>query len=292
MKGFVEGLTKSVTNLERSFEEAAKTAIRPDASAADVKEAWERVVETAQDTNQTVSNAAREEWREHVLKGLEESGMSKEEAEKWFLDRWNKVKSLADKGIRLAPKAGLTAKAGAFAIFAAVSAVVGLVLSQDSFNSGQQMGRWSSGFDRRMYQARAEDQLAVSQQEFMQMGNLLSPSANIPPEAFEAPEVAAAPVAAAPEVELPVSVAAVAANPVQVEVVNNGQTYTGQTTVRQFYRAVPQARPQIQWHIEHGYDSPAWYRLDTPPLDNWHSSPPHHVNIDVNAGFASAHFHM
>lgn len=294
MKGFVEGITKSVTNLERTFEETVRTGvIRPDSTEAD-SSVWEKVVKAAQDTDATARDAARKEWREHVLKSLEDSGMSKEEAEKWFFDRWNTVKSLADEGIQYAPKIGLAAKATALAIFAAVTALVGTVLSGGAFNSGQQTRQWSNEFDRRMDQVRYQDQLTMNQQEFMQMGTLLSPSANIPAAAFQPPAIAAVPraVAVEPEVALPASVAAVADNPVQVEIVNNGSTYTGQTTVRQFYRAVPQARPQIQWHIDHGYDHPEWYRLDTQPLGNWRNSPAHHVNIDINAGFASAHFHM
>lgn len=296
MKGFVKGYTKAVTNLERTFEDAVKTTLKPDATQADIDEAWAKVSQASQDTNQTARDAAREEWREHVLKNLQDSGMSKEEAEKWFIDHWEKVKSMADKGIKYASKAGLAAKAGALALFAAVTALVGSVLSKESFDSGQQTRQWSSRMDRTIDQARTMDQLSVSQQEFMQMGNTLSLSAQIPPEAFQPPAAAAAapaPPAPAPApAALPAPVAAVAGNPVQVEVNNNGRTYTGRTTIREFYRAVPQARPQIQWHIEHDYDNPAWYRLGPQPQDNWHDSPNHHVNIDVDAGFASAHFHM
>jgi hypothetical protein len=88
---------------------------------------------------------------------------------------------------------------------------------------------------------------------------------------------------------MPAAVAAIAQAPVQVEVQNGASTYTGTTTVSQFYRAVPQARPAIEnhaFHIEHGYDKPTnWNQIVRDAYE-------HHVNIDVNAGFASAHFHM
>lgn len=304
MKGFVQGVTKSVTRVEQAFERAANKTVQqlsnPNAvSQADVDDAWQDFRDTCKDTESTASDSAREEFREHITKGMQEAGMARDEAEKWFEQKWADAKDLADKGIKYAPEAGRFAWGSALRAFAFVAATVGAIgvyFGIDANKEGEQARETLNRSNLELDQARMQIQLAMNTEEFMRMGSALN-IPNIPPEVFVPPAAAAAAAPAPPPppvaAPLPAPVAAIAEAPVQVEVTNGASTYRGTTTVRQFYRAVPQARPAIEnhaFHIEHDYDKPTdWSKIGRE--DNWRDQQ-HHVNIDVDAGFASAHFHM
>jgi hypothetical protein len=301
MKGFVEGVTKAVTRVEQAFERAANKTIQqisdPKAvSQADVDDAWREFRDVCKETESTASSAARDEFKEHITKGMREAGMGKEEAEKWFEQKWVDVKNLADKGIKYAPEAAKVAKRSFLSGLAFVVATVGAIgiyFGIDANKEGEKARENLNQSNLALDQARMHIQLAMSTEEFMRMGNSLNVP-NIPPEVFAPPQAVAAPAAALPAaVAMPAAVAAIAEAPVQVEVNNGTSTYTGTTNVREFYRSVPQARPAIEnhaFHIEHDYDKPTdWSKVGRD--DNWREQQ-HHVNIDVDAGFASAHFHM
>jgi hypothetical protein len=302
MKGFVQGITKSVTRAEQAFERAAtKTAQQlssPNAvSQPDVDEAWQEFRDACRDTESIASDSAREEFREHITKCMQEAGMSKAEAEKWFAQKWMDVQKLAEKGRKYGPEAARSAGSSvlrAFVFVAATVGAIGVYFGIDANKQGDQARQSLNRGNLQLDQARMNIELSMSTEEFTSMGGTLN-IPNIPPEVFSPP---AAPAAAAPPplpaaAPMPAAVAAIAQAPVQVEVQNGASTYTGTTTVSQFYRAVPQARPAIEnhaFHIEHGYDKPTnWNQI---VRDAYEHQQQHHVNIDVNAGFASAHFHM
>ncbi len=308
MKGFVDGFTKAVTKAEQTFEKAARKTAEQLADPrsvpqSDVDDAWREFADACKDTESTVSDAAREEFKEHILKNMQAAGMSKEEAEKWFEQKWTDVKDLADKGIQYAPKAGLAIKMAGLAVAAAVVGGIGLIFAPTASNQGQKFAENMGRDNVMLAQVEANVQLSVSAERFAEMGSLLN-IPEVPPSAFQVPEAAAAqpamPVAAAAvpaPIALPAPVEAIANVPVAVEVNNGSNTYRGRTNVGDVYRTVPEAREQIEHYtstIQHDYIDKSLLNPNRVPDEpreperSWQ----HHVNIDVDAGFASAHFHM
>jgi hypothetical protein len=80
-----------------------------------------------------------------------------------------------------------------------------------------------------------------------------------------------------PPVELPQAVAAASALPVAVEVRQGQNVYAGATTVGRVYQTLPQAREQIEDRVREMPDRSASHIR---------------VDIDVDAGFARATFHI
>jgi hypothetical protein len=285
-KAFIEGMKGIPANLEKHFENAANKVTKvigdPNATFSDYRDAMDYVDQefknACQETGTTASNAAREEFEEHVLKRL-----SKEDAERWFEHKARAVKDLAEKARDAAPKVGLAAKAAGLAVSAAVVAIFGVIVGISGNKEGRELA--STAFNLKF---------AASTEEFVGMVNALN-IPNLPVSALVIPE---APVAApyiAP-VAMPASVEAVANVPVDVEVDNGTSTYKGATNIGNVYRAVPEARHTIEEHastIEHDYNKPTDFKGMVNRIFNDESHQQnHHGDINVDAGFASAHFHM
>jgi hypothetical protein len=233
MKGFVEGVTKAITKTEQAFEKYAfkyglRSADPGNISEEEVQQAWRDIFNTGKEDESITSGAARTEFKQHIVKNMQASGMSEAEAKKWVDQQLLKVKDLGDKVRETVPK---VEKAGRFMLlkFLGAIAVVGGVLTVISgvhrpVPEGEKMLAVTRRLDAITEEIKAAQAFEASEKEF----NMMTGGLEV---------VQSAPL---PE-PMPIVVAAKAEEPVIVKVTTPSGTHSFQSNVGQVYRNVPQA---------------------------------------------------
>ncbi len=279
-----------VTNLVKRAEEAINDgykALTGNTTQDDIESSYEKSHQAGDEVSGKASTTANDE----IKNELERRGVPIPEPPS--------VNDISDKASRVRdalPKFSLAAKAAGLAITAMVVGVVGLFVSISGNEKGRQIRNIVNQRNLHIAQAELHLKLTVSTEEFIGMMNGLN-IPNIPPTVLVLPAV---PVAAPsipyipPPMAMPSAVEAIEQEPMEIEVDNDGKTYTGTTTVGQVYRTIPQARPEIETHVGtiiHEDWDPWNGHLHEILNPHEHDGQQHQVNIDVDAGFASAHFH-
>jgi hypothetical protein len=105
-------LETTVVNIhKKAFQTFQKVAEAASRGQGDVEETWKEFHQACSDTAKSSTDAAREEWQKHVMGHLMHYGMSKADAEQWFKYKWEDVKELSDKMLKVEPKVVEAAKA-------------------------------------------------------------------------------------------------------------------------------------------------------------------------------------
>jgi hypothetical protein len=255
----------------QTFQKVAEAASR---GQGDVEGTWKEFHQACSGTAKSSTDAAREEWRKHVMGHLMHYGMSEADAEQWFNGKWEDVKKLADKMLKTEPKVVEAAKAvetatkfGFFKFVGVVTAIFAGVMAFSFSQRGPTLDQIRMQNTIRTIEIQAEqikqmEQIMVSNEEFnMATASLFAAPAPVIP-ADPAPAAAALPAPAA--AALPPPIAAVAAQPVQVvETDSNGEVEAvTTTTVGRAYQSIPrEAQRQMESSpppkIEHDYDKPS-----------------------------------
>src|SRR2546423_10537122 len=138
-KALIGGMNGIQAKLEKHIKNAINKGTEvlgdPHATSSDYRDAIDYVEQefknACQETGTTASDAARDEFEEHVLKGL-----SKEDFERWFEHKARAVKDLAEKARNAAPKVENAAKVGWLQFVGVVSAIFTGVLIFSYAHSG------------------------------------------------------------------------------------------------------------------------------------------------------------
>jgi hypothetical protein len=255
----VLSILKPIANFEQNIMKVVKEGVdllTHDHTPADV-ERWEQHVrDVCKDGNQSLDDEAQKQMQEHASNHLMDKGFSKAQADAWAESTLKKVSDLNDSVRKSLPAVKQTGRffvVKAAALLAlggwALTAITGIHAPESDAEMAYHQMQQAS--DER---AREQDQIAhltISGDDFnILMGGLQAHTA--PSPQADTPPVAAA---AAP---LPLTVAAEAADPVDVKVTTPTGTREFTTTVGEVYRNSPPAVQQVIEQpvtpIDHGYD--------------------------------------
>ncbi|HVR91402.1 MAG TPA: hypothetical protein VHG29_09960 [Novosphingobium sp.] len=290
-KAFAQGMKDIGSNIAKHYETAAskvaEVSAKPNATEADYKDAFETVERefkaACSETGTTASNAAREEFEEHILKGLDPQAV-----ERWFEQKAKSVKDLAEEARPHITQAVATSKA---VLAAAVAVLVGFEATLWSYardpRPAEQKEQILPTTAARIAQIDIPPPIptfAPPDLGFMlpsdEFGAVISglDIPTIPLSAFGIGKGLVVEPYRPPHIELPEPIAAAALAPVQIVVRQGESTYTGTTTVQRAYETIPQAQEQIEESIRESR--------------NERSEPHLQVDIDIDTDFAGAHFHI
>jgi hypothetical protein len=260
----VKDLAKAVKDIEqnliKTFQDAANVASGSNPTMADFDAVWKNFEQACRDAGSTSTDAAREEVKQHITKQMQRDGMSKDEAEKWFEQKWTEVKDLADRVIEAAPKVVAAAKYGWLKVVGAIAALFGgmVIVGRLSGPDRQTQAMIDYMHRQAIYKAQVQaiQRITLQQVEFNAFIRAIGE-----PLKFEPP-------GPAPE-----------AMPARVEVTTNAGTVTYNTTYGRVYDEAPAA---VQSAMRRERDD------DRSSGSDDHQSSSHHKTFTVSTDFASA----
>ena len=263
-----KAVKKAETDVVDHLEYATKRFMQhmndPNATQEDADELWKEITEKHGKIGKDVLEAARDEMEEKSIGLYQTRGLSREQAEKHFKQKWKEVFDSAEKMRDLAeikvPQKSINAlKFVWLKAVAAVCATVGLaavayfVAIQPGLESGRALQQDIGQKNRDFALHNSEMSLQVSQSRFDSIAQDL---VNIPSVSVPQPAIA------------DTAVAAMASTPVTVAIAQpNEPEKMVQTTIGRVYQVIPESRRQIQ----------SWTRESNLKFKSW----------TVNAGFSS-----
>jgi hypothetical protein len=299
------GVEDTLTGIaKRLFDVMKEGAMNPNPTDEDIRKFWRRLNDVGRSSNERAVSQAQTQVKEALTKHLMASGtMNAGDADKWFLSNWYpmlKAVNMADQKRRYDMDREDWAKA--FWKRARVTGGImlgGLVLLGIIRTAGNSPST-SSGpvpsIQQQTIDAFRTDALQPSQ---IQKTTVIVDQFNLMIGGMLAVE------AAPPRYALPAAVAAVAAEPVAVEVTTQESgTHEYQSTLGQVYRNSPQSvQRQIEQeapHIDHGYDHPSANScVVTDCLDQhreqWnrgHNAQERHKEFTITPGDAFSHIRV
>lgn len=255
MKDFAKFMKKAGVDLEKRVEKVINHAVeimkKPNPTQEDCDDLWREIKDLHKDLGADATDAAKDEAKEHLTGDMQQQGMSKEQAEKWFEQKWADVKDLAEKFRSGDVKdAGKTALKGAkwawlkIAGFAAAAAGLVAFAVLPGYQSGRDARSGiSDTYERMQFSA----QIQANAEQFQQMSQMIDALKNLttaPGETVTLPPQLAQ--AAMPLATLPAPVAAIAMQPAVAVITRPDQaSETVHTTIGTIYQMMPPARRDI-----------------------------------------------
>jgi len=242
MKSYIKGVTDISKALIKTFNKACDVALDPNHTQADIDQVWRDFEKACHDAGYTSTDAAREEMKGHLIQQLQNGGMSKAQAEAWGEQKWKDVMDLGDRVREAVPKAEKAWRFMSLKVLGAI-VVLGGVLSvipglHHSETQDEKMYRVTQLLNEMDASNKALQALETTEDQF----NIMTGGLEVG--------------GAEPSEPLPTAVAAVAEQPVEVEVTRPSGTHSFTSTIGQVYRNAPQ---EAQHRIEHDYDHPTVY---------------------------------
>jgi len=265
MTSFAKALTDIHQRLSKLFEDAARVAMDPNRTQADIDRVFLNLYHGCRDAGYESLDAAYSELKKHLSKGMQETGMSLADANKWFDQQWKKVIDLSDRAQRAAPT---VQKFGRFLWLKVAGAIAGgglflYGIQNQPSATDKNLQRIEEMRSSLASQERIMDQLrsfTASEDQFnMMIGGLGVPSAHQP-------------------ARMPLTVAASACQVVRVEVTTTAGTRTFTSTMGRVYQDVPEARQEMEYATARPIDRSS------------NDSGGFHKQFTVNSPVGSAHF--